>query len=379
MRPNDIAERIRRDAAGAGFSLDLSQERALEALTSSDRGVWIHGPVGRGKTWLADAWFRHAPDADKRRVHVHGFLDELHRAVFARQIQLRERRLAQPVAPPQEPAGSPVVITTGRPEAAGSVDVLSLSDRVPKDVPSAAAEAPFSGHDAPGDPVARALDDVVGSATLLVFDEFHLHDTGDARILTRLLEHAFDRGIRIVATSNYAPDELLPDPVWHHIMEPGILLIEQHMTRVRLDGDRDHRRSATAREGFAAGSWQTSAPGEIPSGSRELAVRDRSFEVAAATDDALWITFAQLCDQPTSTIEYLDWARRFPAWVVLDVPAFDETPLAAQQRFLAAVDVLVDEQVPTTFVSPASLDEFAAAAGARPDAPRLLSRLSLLR
>lgn len=365
MRPNDIADRIRRDADAAGFSLEPAQERVIEALTSSDRGVWIHGPVGRGKTWLADAWFRHAPDADKRLVHFHGFLDELHRAIFARQIELRERRRAQPVAPPAEPAGSPVVITTGRPDAAGSVDVLSTPHRAPEG--------------ASKDPVARAIDDVVGSATLLVFDEFHVHDTGNARILTRLLEHTTDRGIRIVATSNYAPDELLPDPVWHHIAEPGIRLIEQRLTRVRLDGDVDHRRSAPVREGFATGSWRRVAPGEIPDGSRALTVRDRAFEVAAATEDALWITFAQLCEQPTSTIEYLDWARRFPAWVVLDVPTFDEAPLAAQQRFIDAVDVLVDEHVPTTFVSPATLDEFGAAAGARPDAPRLLSRLSLLR
>jgi predicted ATPase len=59
------------------------------------------------------------------------------------------------------------------------------------------------------------------NSRLLFFDELHIHDSGDARLLTRLLYHVFTRKLTVLATSNYAPDNLLPNPVWHHIFEPA--------------------------------------------------------------------------------------------------------------------------------------------------------------
>ncbi|WP_197517180.1 cell division protein ZapE [Microbacterium karelineae] len=371
-----LLSRIHADAAASGFALDDGQIAAVEAVAGSERGVYIHGPVGRGKSWLADAYFRHAPYASKRRVHFHGFLDELHRAAFARQTAVRERReertraefgaIARPAAGdtagrrPADPPipAAPVVITTG-PESAA--DVLTAAPSRPS-----------------ADPIGAALDDVVGDAELLVFDEFHVHDPGDARLLTRLVEHAIEHGIRIVATSNYAPADLLPDPVWHHIAEPGIRLIESHMHHVHLDGGADYRASAPTATGFAGGSWTTERP-MPPSGATTLTVRDREFAVTAAAAHELWITFDELCAQATSTIEYLDWVRRFGRWVILDVPPLDTAPAGAQQRFINAIDVLVDADVPTAISSAVPFEEFAASAAERPDAARLISRLSLLR
>jgi cell division protein ZapE len=365
-------QRIHDDAAAGGFALDAAQLRALDALANPTAGVYLSGPAGRGKSWLADAWFRHWPGSRKRRVHFHAFLDELHRAVFAHQTALRARRLAHPLAGPR--AGERVVITSG-PES--QRDVLAAA-AAPREVP---------------DPVGDAIADVVGEAELLVFDEFHLHDPADALLLTRLLEHAAARGVRVVATSNYSPDELLPDPVFHDMAEPAIRLIGATMHHVRLDGDTDYRRvpgSATdlgsavestadsgSAGGFTAGVWATDPPAGAPGGSETVRVRDREFEVVSAGAE-LWITFDQLCSAATSAIEYLDWAERFARWIILDVPGFDGLVEAPRQRFVTAVDVLVDRDVETVFVSRLSREQFAATAEGTRDAERLLSRLALL-
>jgi cell division protein ZapE len=165
------------------------------------------------------------------------------------------------------------------------------------------------------------------------------------------------------------------------------------MHHVRLDGDTDYRRvpgSATdlgsavestadsgSAGGFTAGVWATDPPAGAPGGSETVRVRDREFEVVSAGAE-LWITFDQLCSAATSAIEYLDWAERFARWIILDVPGFDGLVEAPRQRFVTAVDVLVDRDVETVFVSRLSREQFAASAEGTRDAERLLSRLALL-
>lgn len=364
--------RIHDDAAASGFALDGAQLAALDALADPSAGVYLSGPVGRGKSWLADAWFRHAPTPRKRRVHFHAFLDELHRAVFARQTALRDRRLAQPLGGPtvSRVEGPRVLATHRRPEPV----VITGGPDSHRDV---LASAPTT---AAPDPVGDAIVDVVGDAELIVFDEFHLHDPADALLLTRLLAHASERGIRLVATSNYSPDELLPSPLFHDLVEPAIRIIGETMRHVRLDGGTDYRAGSPAdpaRRGFAAGAWVADPPAAVPDGSRVVWVRDREFEVTSAGDE-LWITFDQLCTAPTSAIEYLDWAERFDRWVVLDVPDVGGLPEAPRQRFVTAVDVLVDRDVETVFVSALTRASLATTLAGTRDATRLLSRLALL-
>jgi len=73
-----------------GFVPDAAQQHAVDCLQACfealergevARGVYLWGPVGRGKTWLMDQFHRclHGP---ARRQHFHHFMRWVHQRLF---------------------------------------------------------------------------------------------------------------------------------------------------------------------------------------------------------------------------------------------------------------------------------------------------------
>lgn len=160
---------VMRTLAARGIAPDASQRAAIAAILAllaartprgRPRGVYCYGPPGRGKSVVFDTIF-HLAACTKRRIHFHEFL---------REIARRQREL------------------------------------------------PAQG----GDSLVAATRHWLAGVELLCFDEFHVHDIADSFLIGRFLETALGLGIRIVLTSNYAPDDLLPDPQYHERFRPTI-------------------------------------------------------------------------------------------------------------------------------------------------------------
>ncbi|MFS8104596.1 cell division protein ZapE [Lentzea alba] len=289
---------LRSHVSSSGYELDEAQLRAidrLEALGDRRRGVYLHGPVGRGKSFLADAFFDVLPVRRKRRVHFHSFFQELHARISER---LHERGA-----------------------------------------------------------VMKAVDELIGRSEVLAFDEFHLHDIGDAMLMTRLLEALKKQRVMVIATSNYPPDGLLPNPLYHDHFLPGIALVKELMDVVEIEAGTDYRYlHGRPRSRFETGEIRTDVP--------------------ARTGDQVWFAFGDLCEKPTSTHDYLALAAQYDDWVITEVPRLATCDREAQQRFANVVDVLVDKDVRLTLVSDHPLSEIVG--GRALDLARTASRLELI-
>ena len=103
----DVVSLYEQNLKKRGFVSDSSQWRAVERLQqlygewtaykarrsnalkrllvkpALPKGVYLWGPVGRGKSFLMDSFYLCVPLVRKRRVHFHHFMREIHRELDA--------------------------------------------------------------------------------------------------------------------------------------------------------------------------------------------------------------------------------------------------------------------------------------------------------
>lgn len=291
------------EIAGIGLTLDPAQHEAVAALSRpTEQGWYLWGGVGRGKTTLADAYFRSIPTSAKRRVHFYTFFRELHARITA------ERR-----------------------------------------------------------PIEETIGEMLAGDRAVLFDEFHVHDVADAVYLARTFEVILALDILVIATSNYAPAALLPDPMFHDRFLPTIALIEQHLSVVEVGRGPDHRSVDVAPRtgGFARGTWT---------------VRGDAADVGGAgiPAGAPAFSFAELCEAPMGAWDYLELAAGHPRIVVSGIPELHRIDPQSAARFCVLIDILADADITVDCIASGHWRDLGHVAEPPADLPRTLSRLSRL-
>ncbi len=214
---------------------------------------------------------------------------------------------------------------------------------------------------------------LIGDIDVLCLDEFAVHDPADGVFLDRIVRSIAASDVRMVVTSNRTPDEQMPNPLFHEGFGPTISLLKQIFTPVAVDGERDLRADGGT-TGFRAGRWTV---GEWASAEPEIIVRPASRPILLRRElrGGISIDFAELCDAPTSAVDYLWLAERYDCWTICGVYVPDRADVLA--RWASVLDVLHDAD--TRVEVWASCDRAAfsnALGGALPDAARTISRMS---
>ena len=335
--------------ATSGLTLDAGQSAAVAAVVAGDhRNLYLWGPVGRGKSMLAELYLTALADAATPEL-----------TDAAATPDSATPADATPDAAAAETASTPQVRRMHLHDLFRMLQTEIARDwRTP----------------------AVALDGILADTRALLIDEFHVHDIVDAMYLTALLQVADERGIHLIATSNYPPGGLLPDPQHHDRFLPTIARIDAGFTVVGVGSGPDHRGAGDPRRPrFSSGSWRV-APSETSTASTvALAPNGIPLSAVSATADEAVFTFAALCDSNVGVREYLWLADRFDRIVLLDVPDLATPRPEPLMRFTTLVVVLYDRDVRLDVVAAGSAARLADARRVPVDADRALSRLAALR
>jgi cell division protein ZapE len=306
------------------------------------RGVYLWGPVGRGKSMLMDLFFDSAPVARKRRVHFQAFMAEVH----------------------------------------GLVGEWRAGD-------AAARRARF-GQAKGDDPIAPVAQHIRQQAQLLCFDEFQVTDIADAMILGRLFEALFEQGVVLVTTSNRPPDELYKDGLNRQLFLPFIDLLKHKLELVTVGGDEDYRLDRLRRaqvyftpindisETRFDALWRALI-GPAPEVGATLEVLGRRIRLPRAAGGAVRVSFASLCGAALGPRDYLALAARFDTVFLEDVPVLTPDRRNEARRFVDLIDALYEAKRRLVILAAAEPDALYPAGDGAFEFERTASRLQEMR
>jgi cell division protein ZapE len=269
-----------------------------KAADAHPAGLYVWGDVGRGKSMLMDLFVSTIEKHKKtRRVHFHAFMRDVHKRLFAyRQTHS-------------------------------------------------------------GEVIEKVIVELAKETSLLCLDELQVTDVTDAMILSRLFEGLMDAGVTVVFTSNRSPEELYQGGLQRDQFLKFVDLLKARLPIIRIDSAKDYRlaqlramkrtymfpRNAQA-DDFLLESWsalthgQTNEPLRIEVDGRVLRVDKHSHGMA-------WLTFAELCNRPLGSGDYLELCNYCHTILLQGIPRLTREDRNEAKRFVTLIDALYDHRI----------------------------------
>jgi cell division protein ZapE len=270
------------------------------------QGLYLYGPVGRGKTMLMDMLYGSVEGVKKKRVHFHEFMAKVH------------------------------------------VDMHAIR----------------TTDDNALDTVAKAI---VKEAELICFDEFQIFNIADAMILGRLFRSLFSQGAVIIATSNTPPSELYKDGLQRALFLPFIAMLEKKLKVVQVGDGIDHRMARlkdmplyiTPHDDAAhqqlADIFKRLTDAAQPH-TQELTVAGRSLYIPREAKQVAWFTFEELCQAPLAPTDYAALCERYHTLIIENIPELTERDKDAGLRFIHLLDVMYEKHANAVVSAAVPLD-----------------------
>ena len=301
---------------------------------AAPRGVYMWGGVGRGKSMLMDLFHDSLRIAEKRRIHFHAFMLEVH-------ARLRDER--------KKEAGDPIP------------------------------------------PVAEAI---ARNLKCLAFDEMVVNNSADAMIMSRLFTALMvDQGVTIVTTSNRAPKDLYKDGLNREHFLPFIDLIQRELDVLTLNGPVDYRlerlggiatwhtplgdaATAQVREAFyRLTDYSPEDSVHVPSAELDLG-GNRKLHVPRSLKGVGVFSFKRLCGEARGAADYLAIAQAYHSVIVVGIPRMGPDNRNEAARFVTLIDALYENKVKLFVTADAEPEDLYEQGDGRFEFDRTISRLN---
>lgn len=259
------------------------------------KGMYLWGGVGRGKSMVMDLFCEHLKISQKRRVHFHAFMQDVHRALHAAR-------------------------KTG-------VDDALL-------------------------PVAEALSKEV---RLLALDEMQISDITDAMIVGRLFDKLMAGGVVIVTTSNRPPRDLYLNGLNRALFLPFIDMLNDKLEVVHLESPTDyrqHRLQGARRYFHPAGKAKSDIDAlwkDLTGGATAqvltLSVNGRQIDIPAFANGVARASFWELCAKPLGPADFLAIVAAIKVLILEDIPQLSSSNYNEAKRFVTLIDAVYEAKV----------------------------------
>jgi protein AFG1 len=283
-------------------------------------GLYIHGSVGTGKSYLASLFTSTLPPhISRRRAHFHEFMLDVH-------SRLHHARSSAPKY--------------------GSVDPLPVIGR-----------------------------QIHAESRVLCFDEFQVTDIADAMILQRLMGAFWAAGGVMVATSNRQPEKLYEDGLNRELFLPFIAMLKYRCETWNLGGEIDYRLGTTGtsaeerRKVFFTDATEfqenldAATQGQTPKTHEIAVMMGRKLQVSAVqsgdTEGSLTVisTFSELCENKLGAADYHALCRRANTIYLPGLRRFSLSELDFVRRFITLIDLAYESGTRVVILSASTIDE----------------------
>jgi len=257
-------------------------------------GLYIWGSVGRGKTWLMNLFYEELTITEKKRMHFHHFMHDIHQQLGS----LKKQK----------------------------------------------------------NPLQQIASQLAKKYRVICIDEFIVTNITDAMILSELLHNLFRNQVCLVATSNRVPDNLYLNGLQRERFLPAIELIKEHNEIFHLDSGIDHRTSLLESADVYYYPVDQTTEQHIEQRMRELAITpvvekkvltvlDREITTIRCSNEIAWFDFDVICTTPRAAQDYILIAQQYSTVIISNIPVLDEHSDDKARRFIYLIDALYDRNV----------------------------------
>eukprot|EP00930_Biecheleria_cincta_P068943 TRINITY_DN56762_c0_g1_i1.p1 TRINITY_DN56762_c0_g1~~TRINITY_DN56762_c0_g1_i1.p1 ORF type:complete len:638 (+),score=149.05 TRINITY_DN56762_c0_g1_i1:46-1914(+) len=312
------------------------QKEEIIMTPNGPKGLYVWGGCGTGKTFLMDLFYDSVNVKQKKRIHFHEWMIDVHD---------RLHRLQKQNAMVQEKAN-----------AVWTAEAALAQQKALKEMKGADSTQQTAGAD---DLVAQVASEMLSEAWLLCFDEFQVTHISDAIIMKRLFSILWEKGCIVIATSNRPPKDLYLNGLNRPLFLPFIPMLESFCDVHDIASAVDYRLITTSEEEdrrvyihpngkeeekLLERKFYRICHGEVLTGAQvETQGRRIMVPKAAVNSNVAWFRFKDLCDKPLGAADYLAVASAFHTIFVADIPKLTLQERDQVRRFITLVDAFYEK------------------------------------